>query len=49
MNEIAYQFVIFAAVYGGVLAAVGFYASHQQRKYAALAEAEREAARHPGA
>ena len=40
--------MIFAAIYGGVLAAVGVYASHQQRKYAALAEAEREAARQIG-
>ncbi|MFI4966991.1 MAG: hypothetical protein ACHP9T_16695 [Caulobacterales bacterium] len=48
MNDIAYQFVTFAAIYCGVLTAVGFYASHQHRKYAAMAEAEREAARQAG-
>jgi len=46
MNDPAYQFVIYAAIYVGVLAAVGFYADHQRRKYHALAEAEREAERH---
>ena len=46
MNDPLFGLAVYAAVILVVGAAVGFYADHQRRKYHALAEAEREAARH---
>ena len=46
-NQVANQFLAYVAIFGSVTVAIGFYASHQHRKYAAPAEAEREAASHP--
>jgi len=48
MNDPIYGLLIvaIAIVVGG--GGLGFYADHQRRKYAALLEAEREAADHPG-
>jgi O-acetyl-ADP-ribose deacetylase (regulator of RNase III) len=46
-NHVANQFLAFVAIGGGIMGAIALYAGHQQRKYAALAEAEREAERGP--
>jgi heme exporter protein D len=45
VNHVANQFLFFVAIGVGVMGVVALYAGHQQRKYAALAEAEREAKR----
>jgi hypothetical protein len=44
-NHVANQFLAYVAIGGAIMGAVALYAGHQQRKYAALAEAEREAER----
>lgn len=44
MNELLIQFAMFAGFVGVVLGGLGLFAGHQWRKYADIAQAERDAA-----
>ena len=48
MSDPYWGLAAYGAIFVGVLAVAGLYADHMRRKYQALADAEREAADHPG-